>query len=440
MTLTWKYSDTAAKVCTLYTPHPTGRGVFFMRLRLREFWNSLMGSSSTTTTPMRTSSGVDLLMYSSSTDAAMKVSAVYSAAKLIGEGVARLALSYQRYNSARSRYVNDYDSPLYVALRLRPNGYMTSFDMWRSAIQQMLLRGNAYLVPTKDKTGEVVSLTLVSPDCCSFDISTKIYSVVDVVNGISRTFRPEEIVHLRNVGLDGGYTGISTVQQMAQALGIIRLSDQNTASTLSNGGRMRGILSGSTTVGFGAASNQQLAEVSDIVEEHIRSGKTVMPVPSDMKFQPISLSPADAKVLESKQTTIRDVARFFRVHPDLLYEGSNNTYKAAEVPNVMFLTQTLEPLLVQIETELLTKLVPREQWGRRRIRFDREALYTTDLQTEALYYEKMLQTGVYTVNELRVKKGQAPVAGGDTPLVSANLKGLDVVLAEGKIETSNDNN
>jgi HK97 family phage portal protein len=263
---------------------------------------------------------------------------------------------------------------------------------------------------------------------------------VDVVNGISRTFRPEEIVHLRNVGLDGGYTGISTVQQMAQALGIIRLSDQNTASTLSNGGRMRGILSGSTTVGFGAASNQQLAEVSDIVEEHIRSGKTVMPVPSDMKFQPISLSPADAKVLESKQTTIRDVARFFRVHPDLLYEGSNNTYKAAEVPNVMFLTQTLEPLLVQIETELLTKLVPREQWGRRRIRFDREALYTTDLQTEALYYEKMLQTGVYTVNELRVKKGQAPVAGGDTPLVSANLKGLDVVLAEGKTETSNDNN
>lgn len=409
-------------------------------MRLREFWNSLMSSSSTTTTPMRTSSGIDLLTYSSSTDAAMKVSAVYSAAKLIGEGVARLALSYQRYNSARSRYVDDYDSPLYVALRLRPNGYMTSFDMWRSAIQQILLRGNAYLVPTKDKIGEVVSLTLVSPDCCVFDIFTKVYSVVDVVNGISRTFRPEEIVHLRNVSLDGGYTGISTVQQMTQALGIIRLSDQNTASTLSNGGRMRGILSGSTTVGFGAASNQQLAEVSDIVEEHIRSGKTVMPVPSDMKFQPISLSPADAKVLESKQTTIRDVARYFRVHPDLLYEGSNNTYKAAEVPNVMFLTQTLEPLLVQIETELLTKLVPREQWGRRRIRFDREALYTTDLQTEALYYEKMLQTGVYTVNELRVKKGQAPVAGGDTPLVSANLKGLDVVLAEGKTETSNDNN
>lgn len=402
-----------------------------MRIRLREFWNSLMGFSGTSATPMRTSSGIDLMMYSASTDAAMKVAAVYSAAKLIGEGVARLALSYQRYNSALSRYMNDYDSPLYIALRLRPNGYMSSFDMWRAALQQMLLHGNAYLVPGKDVMGDVASLTLVSPECCSFDVNTKLYTVTDSVNGINRTFRPDEIVHLRNIGLDGGYTGISTVRYMAQTLGIIRMSDQNTANTLSNGGRMRGILTGSGGANvFAEATTVQLKEVSNMVEEDIRAGRTVIPVPQEMKFQPITLSPADAKVLESKQTTIRDVARFFRVHPSLLYEDSNNTYKAAEVPNVMFLTQTLEPLLAQIETELLIKLVPRELWGRRRIRFDREALYTTDLQTEALYFEKMLQTGVYTVNELRVKKGQSPVEGGDTPLVSANLKGLDLILKE----------
>ena len=200
---------------------------------------------------------------------------------------------------------------------------------------------------------------------------------------------------------------------------------------------MKGILTGSSGVNLlGDANMRQLTEVSDKVEQDIASGKTVVPVPGDMKFLTIALSPADAKVLESKQFTIRDIARYFRVHPGLLYEESNNTYKAAEVPNVMFLTQTLEPLLTQIENELLIKLVPQELWGRRRIRFDREALYTTDLQTEAQYFEKMLQTGIYTVNELRVKKGQPPVEGGDIPLVSANLKGLDVVLAESK-QTNN---
>ena len=394
------------------------------KFNIRSIWQWLGGSAPEVKVQLAPGS-IDLSVYDVDESAALKVSAVYSAAKLISEGVARLALSLQRYNGARKCFVPDYDSPLYAALRVKPNEYMTSFVLWQAAIQQLLLRGNAYLMQQGG------SLILLTPGAVSVDVSRKLYVVNDAINGIVGTFTGADIIHLRNIGIDGGYTGLSTVQLMAQALGIIRLSDKNTATTLSNGGRMRGILSGNGgTSTFGVATQQQLGDVSSQVEDAIRAGRTVIPVPQEMKFQTITLSPADAKVLESKQVTIRDIARFFRVHPDLLYEGSNNTYKAAEVPNVMFLTQTLEPLLVQIETELLTKLLPQELWGKRRIRFDREALYTTDLQTESLYFEKMLQCGVYTVNELRVKKGQAPVPGGDTPLVSANLKGIDVVIAE----------
>lgn len=404
------------------------------KFNIRSIWQWLAGSVPEVKVS-HTPAGVDLSVYDTAEPAALKVSAVYSAVKLISEGVARLALRLQRYNDARKCFVSDYASPLYAALRVKPNENMTSFVLWQAAIQQMLLRGNAYLMQQGN------SLVLLSPGAVSVDAYLKLYVVNDAINGIVGTYKAADIIHLRNIGIDGGYSGLSTVQLMAQALGIIRLSDQNTATTLSNGGRMRGLLSGNTGVNtFGAPSQQQLGDVSAQVEDAIREGRTVIPVPPEMKFQTIALSPADAKVLESKQVTIRDIARFFRVHPDLLYEGSNNTYKAAEVPNVMFLTQTLEPLLVQIESELLTKLVPQTLWGKRRIRFDREALYTTDLQTESAYFEKMLQCGVYTVNELRVKKGQAPVPGGDTPLVSANLKGMDVIIAESKnVKTENPN-
>ena len=402
-----------------------------MKTNLRSIWQWLTGKTPDVKVS-RAPAGIDASVYDASVSAAMKVSAVYSAVKLISEGVARLALSLQRYNDAKACYVNDYDSALYAALRVRPNANMTSFVMWCSAVQQMLLQGNAYLLPRRDAIGAVVGLTLLAPGSVAYDQYRKLYVVSDAVNGIAGTFEQDEMIHLKNVSIDGGYVGLSTIQMAAASLGIIRLSDQNIATTLSNGGRIRGLLSGSAGVStFGAPSQQQLGGVSEKIESDISSGRTVVPVPPEMKFQPITLSPADAKVLESKQVTIRDIARFFRVHPDLLYEGSNNTYKAAEVPNVMFLTQTLEPLLVQIETELLVKLVPQELWGKRRIRFDREAMYTTDLQTESLYFEKMLQTGVYTVNELRCKKGQPPVPGGDTPLVSANLKSFETILTEG---------
>ena len=403
------------------------------RLSFRNIIKNLLGTVTTVQTDNVRREDVDYRFFGNGESYAMKVGAFYSALKLISEGVARLPLLSQRYNRALRCYVNDFDGSLFPVLRVAPNEYVTAFDLWRSVVQQILLEGFACLLPKKNVYGDTEELVLLSPGSVAVDVYGKTFNVTDGINGIYGVFTNRELVYLRNIGIDGGRTGQSTLGQMGEALRIIRLSDHNTATTLSNGGRMRGLLSGNTGVNtFGAPSHQQLGDVSAQVEENIRNGRTVIPVPPEMKFQTITLSPGDAKVLESKQVSIRDIARFFRVHPDLLYEGSNNTYKAAEVPNVMFLSQTLEPLLVQIESELLVKLVPCELWGIRRIRFDREALYATDLLTEAAYYEKMLQTGVYTINELRRRKGQPPVPGGDTPLVSANLKGVNTIINEAK--------
>lgn len=411
-----------------------------MLRQIRSAFTSLFGkTTSTGNASAQQVTVIDPGVFSVDGEKAMKVSAVFSAVKIISEGIARLPLEVERYNAAARCYVPDFSTPLFRALRLRPNNDLTAFELWRAAVQCMLLYGNAYIVPTRNALGDVISLTLLAPGTTTFDVYSRTYNVNDNVNGIFRTFRPEEVVHLRNVGLDGGYTGCSTVAMAGYALGIIRLADKNSATTLTTGGRTRGFLSGETQ-GFGGASEAQLADVAKRVEGDINSGKTVVPVPSSMKYQTFTLSPADAKVLESKQMTIRDIARFFRVHPDLLYEGSNNTYKAAEVPNVMFLTQTLEPLLVQIEQELAVKLLPANMLGKKRLRFDRERLYSTDLLTEASYNEKMLQTGMYTVNELRQKKGLPPVANGDVALVSANLKGLKEIINENSNGQKEDGN
>lgn len=404
-------------------------------MNLRGIIDTLFGGGSTSAARTNLPSNLQFLTYDTSMETAMKVSAVFRATALISAGVARLALTLQRYNSARKCFVDYYSSPLYSALRVRPNESLTAYEMWRAAVQQMLLQGNAYILPNKAVDDEVESLTLLSPNSVQYDATTREYTINDGVNKINKVVKAKDIIHLKNIGVDAGRTGLSTIQFAGQAMGILRLADSNTAKTLTNGGRIRGILTGSAPMPtMGDASTRQLRDVADMVEADIADDRSLAVVPGDMKFQPMTLSPADAKVLESKQFTIRDIARYFGVHPDLLYEGSNNTYKAAEVPNVMFLSQTLEPLLVQIENELLVKLVPESMWGKRRIRFDREALYTTDLSTESIYYEKMLQTGIYTVNELRVKKGQAPVLGGDVALVSANLKGLGEIVGNTKVD------
>lgn len=367
----------------------------------------------------------------------MKVSAAYSAVKLISEGVAILPLEFQRYNEARRCYEPQVSDNLFFLLSVAPNERQTAFEFWREALRQVLLLGNAYILPMRNALGEVQRLVLCPPGAVTVDTRRDEYVVTDAVHDIFKTLPGSKVIHLRNVGIDGGYTGLSTISMAAAALGINISADESAMQTLSNGGLIKGFISGASSAAlpsFGAASRKQMEDLARLVEDDLHAGKQIIPMSAEAKFQPLAFSPADAKVLESKQMSIREIARFFRVHPELLYESTNNTYKSSEVPNVMFLHQTLAPLLAQIEQQLLVKLLPKALWRTHRLRFDREAMYLTDLTTEVAYIKGTIETGVYTVNDWRAKKGLIPVACGDTPLVSANLKALDALVSEARPE------
>ena len=90
-------------------------------IHLRSLLTDIFTSSGTTV--RRTPSGVDISMYDTSDERSLTVSAVYTAIKLISEGVARLTLSLQRYNEARKCFVDYVDDALYAVLRVCPNNY-----------------------------------------------------------------------------------------------------------------------------------------------------------------------------------------------------------------------------------------------------------------------------------------------------------------------------
>ena len=366
---------------------------------------------------------------------ALKVSAVYSAVKLISESIAQLPCELQRYSVAKKCFEPFRDNSLFELLALKPNQRQTAFELWRASVSQVLLYGNSYILPRFSPSGDISSLVLCSPGCVAHDVYAQRYVVTDALNQVFGIFSADEIIHFRNIGVDGGHTGLSTIAQAGNALGIARLTEQNIAENLSNGGLVRGIVSGATgsLPTMNGVSQKQSRDIADNIAEQLQSGKQIVSVPAEVKLQPLSLTPADARVLENEQMSIREIARFFRVHPELLYESTNNTYKSSEVPNVMFLHQTLAPLLKQIEDELLTKLMPRTLWGKVRIHFDREAMYLTDLGAEVQYIKGTIEAGVYTVNDWRAKKGVPAVDGGNELLVSANLKTLRGLVAEGAI-------
>lgn len=81
--------------------------------------------------------------------------------------------------------------------------------------------------------------------------------------------------------------------------------------------------------------------------------------------------------------------------------------------NVSFLTDTLQPILKQIEAEFNYKLIPNSVANLYSISFDLSCLYQTDLTTQASYYKALARNGAHSPNDTRRALGKPPVEGGD---------------------------
>lgn len=354
---------------------------------------------------------------------ALNVATVYRCVNLLADSVANLPVQYMRMKG--NIFVEDRNSRLHYLLNVQPCEYMSAVDFWRQVVQYILLDGNAYIVPVYDVVAmDVARLALVSPTAVAHDVVNDTYTINDMYAGVSGVYRESEILHIKNYSRDGK-TGLSTIGFARVALDITSTGDRETLNRFENGGNVRGIVSNDTSVrGFGEYQDKQLEDTADDLDDKFRGGKRIVSLPGQVQFNPISLSSTDMQFLETRKFSVREICRFFGVHPSFVFDDTSNNYKSAEMANVAFLSNTLNPILRKIETELHRKLVAPSLCCKRKFQFDRRGLYACDLDSKIKYQAQTIAAGLYTVNEWREEENKPAVEGGDIVLVSANLKGI----------------
>lgn len=357
---------------------------------------------------------------------ALKVAAVYRAVNLISDGIGILPMHYKRWNAVKEIYVTDYmtkaGSRINYLLSVKPNSRQTARQFWKNAVSQILLLGNAYIVPRLNMYGEPEEFILCTPGTVVYDVFSNRYTVFDEFNGINETFFADEIIHLKNTTLDG-YYGISTITFAANVLGIAATGDQETLKRFATGGRFKGIISNNNTVqGFGKYQDKELDKSAKSLTESIQTGQDVMALQGDVKYTPMSMSSADMQFLDSRKFTIREIARFFNVPAAKLMDDSNTVYGTAEANNLAFYGEALQPIITDIEEEFRAKLVGLNQYQNYKYVFDLSSLFALDRKSQAEWNKSRLETGVASVNDLRREMDADPVAkGGDDVYVTANI-------------------
>lgn len=358
----------------------------------------------------------------------LKIATVYRCVKLLSESVANLPLQFLRLKSGL--FTPDEGSRLSYLMNVQPDYAYNAFDFWAQVVQNVLLTGNAYIVPFYSSvTMDIDRLALCNSNAVSHDTFTDTYTISDADNGVSGVFDEDSIIHIKGLSLDGK-TGLSVLNFARLAVNIGSCGDGETLNRFRNGGNVRGIVGNDRTVaGFGEYQDQQLEKAAIDVDEKFSHGQRIVSLPGQVDFKQISLSSTDMQFLESRKFTVREICRFFGVHPSFVFDDTSNNYKSAEMANVAFLSNTLNPILRKIETELLRKLVSPSLAPKRRFQFDRRGLYACDLDSKVKYQTQTIAAGLYTVNEWRHEENKPDVEGGDTVLVSANLRGINEASA-----------
>ena len=395
-------------------------------LETLKFWKPRREDSAAQATPKQTRTtprtGAGLQYYFYPYGEPLAIATVYRCVQLLSDSVAGLHLQYLKLKN--DRYQEDINSPLHYLLSVQPQPEMSIFDFWSMAVKLMLLDGNAYIYP-RYVLGELTDLVLCSKNTVTQDALNGLYFVCDPYSGVYGTFKESEIIHLYLHSADGR-KGESVIEHARRTTTIATAGDEETANRFTNGGNVRGIISNDKSVtGFGEYQDEELEKTAVDVDSRFSHGEHIVSLPGQVDFKQISLSSTDMQFLESRKFTVREICRFFGVHPSFVFDDTSNNYKSAEMANVAYLSMTLDPILKRIEAEFTRKLIPQSLCCKRIFKFDRKGIYSLDLESMAKYQKLTIESGIYTVNDWRRIENQPLVEGGDTVLVSTNLAALD---------------
>lgn len=358
----------------------------------------------------------------------LQLSAAMACVRLLSQTVAGLPLGiYRRLGDGSRKAMPEHS--LYTLLHNQPNADMTSVEFWQLLVAMMLLRGTAFA--EIDRIGDrIVAITpLVCGTLSWRRLPNGEYKFTYTDNGKQREIPRRDLWILPAFTLDGLF-GISPVCYGANVFSGASAADKASNQTFANG------MSASGFVSYGkdskdwltAAQRDQLrGNVSEFAHGGARHGG-VMVLEGGMGFTSLHMNPEDAQMLETRSFNVEEICRWFGVPPTLVGHGekTSNWGTGLEQQNLFFLTYGLKTWLDKIEKSIWKNLLAPAEKARYFAEFNVEGLLRADSDGRSKFYSTMVQNGIMTRDECRLKENLEPQGGNAEKLtVQTALTTLD---------------
>lgn len=352
-------------------------------------------------------------------DKAIQLSAVWACVRLLSESISTLPLKiYVRQPDGSRKAATDH--PAYSILCRRPNSEMTPSRFMLMVVASICLRGNAF-IEKKFIANRLVSLVPLLPQ--NMVVKRLVTGALEykyTENGNDRVIPVKNIMHIRGFGLDS-VCGMMPMKTGRDVIGSAMAVEESAAKIFEQGLQSSGFLSAEN-----ALSDEQRERLRSYMAAFTGSknaGK-IMVLEGGLKYQGVTMNPEDAQMLESRSFSIEEICRWFRVPPYMVGHTTKQSSWASSLEgmNLLFLTHTLRPLLVNIEQEIGRCLLDSDDEVF--AEFSVEGLLRADSAGRAAYYTSALQNGWMSRNDVRRLENMPPIEGGDIYTVQLNLTQL----------------
>lgn len=333
----------------------------------------------------------------------LTLSAVYRCVELISDSVAILPIDIETKDG---KYLPNHQ--LYQVFDNRDN-LLDKYTFIKMLIQSVLLKGNGFAFINRYQDGSVKSLRFLESGDVTINYNKetgKLYYTAPLIS--KKQIEAVNMIHLKKFSYDG-VNGISVLSFASNSVKNSKNTEQSASDFFSNGRNLAGILKVNSPL-----TPQQTKDIKKAWNEtYTNNGQGVAVLQGNMDFQPISVSSADAQMIESRHFNVTDICRWFGVNPILLGEEGGSQYGVVESLQREFVLHTLLPYVKMIEEEFDRKLLKLSEINDINIKFDIEFLLKANKKEEAEYLVALSNNGLLTPNECRLQLGYQPIEGGD---------------------------
>lgn len=308
--------------------------------------------------------------------------------------------------------------------------------------------GNAYARKVRNGADVVVQTWPIHPSRCrteQVDITErnregKLFLVRDS-KGVEHRWTSWEIFHVPFMSPDS-ITGISAFQAFRESLGSAVAAEDVASTMFANGTRLSGILRAKKKLDETGANRVKAMWKSKL--SGVDNAGEVAVLDEDAEFQPLTIPPADAQLLQSRQWSVSEIARMVGVMPHMIGDTEKSTSWGTGIEQQFIgWTQTIVyPSLKNYEDLCTADLLP-GGWdgGSWFAEHNLEGLLRGDSAARAAFYAQAIQWGWLTRNEVRRLENREPAEGLDEFLTPSNMTlisidGTPMPLSQGGVNNA----